>query len=174
MVRRHGVGIAGEQIGPARGDLRRSVDRQRPLRAVIFIGPPGAADRIRREAGARGGVEPGIERHHQPVAGNVTDEGMVEDDEVVLAEHVFEPTLTELIEAAAIPLDLDARMPGAIGRDARIERPPAAPVIPGEPAQRHRHSRLHPFARLCGRLAGTLAHLRTYANSFPKCRNFGL
>ena len=53
----------------------------------------------------------------------------------VIATARDERALAELIEAAAIPFDLQAGIGGAIWPDAGVQRPPATSMIPRKTAQ---------------------------------------
>ena len=132
---RHGRGghlaISSQQIGAIGGNLAGGIDRQRPLPAV----------RLRRTARSLpteslskwrllGIREIVVERHHQPLCGDVADEGMVENDEIVGGKHVVDRAFAELVEAAAIP-------DRSRGRDAARDRQrrwhPAVPSTAGDP-----------------------------------------
>ena len=172
MGARRPLGVVAQEVGPVSGDLRRGIDRQRPLATIGLIGLPRLADRVGLEGGFRFSVEIPVERDEQTVTGNLADEGMIEDDEVVSPHRFVEAALAEFVEAAPIPSDVDTGMGGAIGRNARLKRTPAPPVIPCQSLERDAHPA---FPDL---LTDLFAGLRkgyvgffTYASRFFWCRN---
>ena len=115
----------GQQIGPVARGLAGGVDRHRPQPLVPAIGRERRPDEliVRQQV---------IERPQQRRLGGVADVRMIEDQQVVRADDLFERPELEARERLHVPGDVHAGVPLGKGRRRRDHRIDGAAVVPGQ------------------------------------------
>lgn len=117
-------------------DLRRGVDRQRPLPALPGVALVRPAHRPRRYFREIVGRDERVDRRDAPLLRELADMRVIDDDQIVAARKLLDRIALEILQRAAIPDDLGATLPAPFGgcRDERIIAPR---VIPGHAAHRN-------------------------------------
>ena len=130
-----------DPVGPPGQDLRRGVDRQRPLPPLPEVARIGRSDARAFERLALRRAGRIVEWRQAALARDLTDMRMIDDDEIVAPRKVLDRIGLEVLQRALVPRDRNA---GRLAPELRTgdKRVVAAWMAPGHPAQDDAQARL--------------------------------